>query len=342
MGTQVTLSISTVDSSMQGQYVITWNDTPIVNQGEPIVLSRGYLSGNGAFSAHVTVPESPGGSYFITLQPSNGAGRTNFQFSLQPDFSASPYSVKPGETVELKGTGFPANQRVFIYLNDIMMDINVSASARGSFYQSVKIPAVGSGEHKITAANEIYGIRKSIAVQVIPLKTEVPEPPKTPVPPPAIPVVPQDLRDTDTPSAPVPQNPMGNKIGYFGDQMVTFKWSEVTDSSHVKYELEVSTETQSIEPALKVNDLQANYYSTLVKPGTYYWKVRSVDAAGNKSEWRYAPYTFQVAEVSILLGEFVDFMDQTRVFVIILWAIGIYVLASIVINVIRRMKKSRD
>jgi hypothetical protein len=31
-----------------------------------------------------------------------------------------------------------------------------------------------------------------------------------------------------------------------------------------------------------------------LEPGTYYWRVKAIDGAGNESEWSLSPYPFQV------------------------------------------------
>jgi hypothetical protein len=31
-----------------------------------------------------------------------------------------------------------------------------------------------------------------------------------------------------------------------------------------------------------------------LEPGTYYWRVKAIDGAGNESEWALSPYPFQV------------------------------------------------
>jgi hypothetical protein len=342
VGSQVTVSIAAVDASMKGQYVIVWNDTPIAEHGSPVILSRGYLAnGNSAFTAQVTIPESPFGNYYISFLPENGSARTNFQFNLQPAFDVSSTSVKPGDTIQLKGTGFPADEKVSIYLNGVTMDVNVTANMKGSFYQAVKIPPLDPGQYKLAATNENRGINKSVNLVLMPPPPVADRIPPPPPPGNTLPPPPVTLRDTMPPAMPVPQAPMGDNFGYFGEQTITFKWSDVSDTEKgpVRYALEVCTDPQSTAPVLKANDLQANFYSISVKPGTYYWKVKAIDNSGNESDWRFATYPFQVSEGSVLWDEFTGFMERTRIFVMVLWAIGIYILVSVVIFFIRKMKK---
>jgi hypothetical protein len=333
------LSVSIVDPTMKGQYVITWSDTPVLEHGESIVLNRGYLSNaGGAFTAQLTIPESPCGNYFICFQPENVAGRLNYQFNLQPDFSSNMSSVKPGDTIQIRGTGFPANERVSIYLNSVSLDVNIIANQKGSFYQPVKVPSIDPGQYKLVAANDNRGIGKTTTIQVLPVKIDIKEDTPRPEPSPVNPIPPV-FTDTFPPASPLPQSPMGDKIGYFGDQMITFKWADVSDPSGVKYTFEILKDPGAKESVLKVKDLNVNFYAVVVKPGTYYWRVKSVDGAGNESDWYIARYSFEVAEASVLWSEFANFMDRTRIFAAILWTVGIYILVSLVIFFIRRMKK---
>jgi hypothetical protein len=338
VGSQVTLSVSIADTSINGQYVITWSDTPVLDHGESVVLNRGYLPNEGLYSAQLTIPESPCGNYFICFLPENTDARANYQFNLQPDFSLNQSSAKPGDSIQLKGTGFPANERVLIYLNDLSLDVNVIANQKGSFYQPVKIPSIDPGQYKLVAANGNRGISKSVEIQILPVKTDIKEDVSKPDPPVTIPV-PQEVTDTFPPAAPLPISPIGEKIGYFGDQTITFKWSDVADSGGVRYSMEILKDPEAKETVLRVKDLKENYFISSVQPGIYYWRVKAVDGAGNESDWYSAGYSFEVAEGSVLWSEFSGFLDRTKVFIIMLWAVGIYILASLVLFLIRKMNK---
>jgi hypothetical protein len=37
-----------------------------------------------------------------------------------------------------------------------------------------------------------------------------------------------------------------------------------------------------------------------LEPGTYYWRVKAIDGAGNESDWALSPFPFQVGFFSVL------------------------------------------
>ncbi len=68
----------------------------------------------------------------------------------------------------------------------------------------------------------------------------------------------------------------------------TFKWTTVTDLSGVTYTLQVDNEDSFASPYVYyktgITDNQHTSENTLAD-GTYYWRVRAVDGAGNLGEW---------------------------------------------------------
>ena len=73
-------------------------------------------------------------------------------------------------------------------------------------------------------------------------------------------------------------------------------WSKVTASSTVHYQLQVDNNADFSSPAVSKTWVSYSYYTvtTSLSHGTYYWRVRSVDASGNKSAWTTAR-SFRVA-----------------------------------------------
>ena len=70
----------------------------------------------------------------------------------------------------------------------------------------------------------------------------------------------------------------------------TFDWSDVSDLSGVTYELQIDDNTDYSSPVLSKTSLTASGYTLTageaLPAGTYYWRVRAVDGAGNASAWR--------------------------------------------------------
>jgi hypothetical protein len=67
----------------------------------------------------------------------------------------------------------------------------------------------------------------------------------------------------------------------------TLDWSDVTDASGVTYELQVDNDADFSSPG--EGSLSASEYTLTAEQalpsGTYYWRVRAVDGAGNASTW---------------------------------------------------------
>ena len=86
----------------------------------------------------------------------------------------------------------------------------------------------------------------------------------------------------------------GQRFGWFGPQVVTFKWQEVSDPSGVTYTVEIGQNTQVWPPTVTKTGLTSTTCTTRLEPGTYFWQVKAIDGAGNVGEATLAPYPFRV------------------------------------------------
>lgn len=103
--------------------------------------------------------------------------------------------------------------------------------------------------------------------------------------------------DTAAPSAPTLSDPSNN--GFVTTNDFYFRWTQPSDSSPISYEFQSSSvsdvdNTGSLKNAWNSitngNGEQNNLttpqiHSTGAPNGVYYWQVRAIDAAGNKSAW---------------------------------------------------------
>jgi hypothetical protein len=102
------------------------------------------------------------------------------------------------------------------------------------------------------------------------------------------------------PAAPEPISPAnGTGVGFVGKVTPTFEWSKVIDDSGIaSYELQISTNSTSFTapvvslsiPGENVTALDDTIAYTLpedyaLSGGTYYWRLRAVDAAANEGQW---------------------------------------------------------
>jgi hypothetical protein len=89
--------------------------------------------------------------------------------------------------------------------------------------------------------------------------------------------------DTVAPGVPVLLAPLNGAVTY--DRTTTFYWKAVTGAE--KYQLYLSETADFADPYFTTYFLEPTAYNFLfaIEPGTYYWKVRARDAAGNIGGW---------------------------------------------------------
>jgi hypothetical protein len=167
-----------------------------------------------------------------------------------------------GATVGIGGTGFTPGATVSIKWNDKEVG-SVKASSDTTFQYIFKVPAGAHGDQKITISDGTNVVTKTFTVETTPPK--VPQPVK-------------------------PQ--LGAKV----KSPVLFDWQEVTDDSlPVTYRLQIATDKSFGAGTIVVDKsgLDTSSYTltdaeekALAGQDTpYYWRVKSIDAAANESEW---------------------------------------------------------
>ncbi|MBM4462041.1 MAG: hypothetical protein FJ012_01735 [Chloroflexi bacterium] len=105
--------------------------------------------------------------------------------------------------------------------------------------------------------------------------------------------------DTTPPSAPTLLTPANE--ARFSKKTPTLDWSDVTDASGVTYSLQIDDNADFSSPIISRQGLTGSTYTLTggeaLSKGTYYWRVRAVDGAGNVSAWT-APFSFSVTAAS--------------------------------------------
>jgi len=78
--------------------------------------------------------------------------------------------------------------------------------------------------------------------------------------------------------------------------VVTFTWTDVDDPSGVSYILEIADNLNffPLAAGMRKTDLTQPACIATLDPGTYYWRVKAIDGAGNESQWTLSPYPFKV------------------------------------------------
>ncbi|MFA5858853.1 MAG: hypothetical protein WC955_07285 [Elusimicrobiota bacterium] len=93
--------------------------------------------------------------------------------------------------------------------------------------------------------------------------------------------------DVDTTPPGIPTLVLPANSGTVTTSLPVFDWSDITDVSGIKYELQIDSNTDCSSPLVTQQNLVSSQYKTIsvLTNGTYYWRVRAVDGAGNTGAW---------------------------------------------------------
>ncbi len=277
------------------------------------MLATGHVTkGNSSVVASFTVPEAASGIHYVRFVRVLTDERFGFYFVVEPRIKVIPSSAKVGNTVTVVGTGFPEETMVLLTLDGKNLGLFASTNNVGSFTSSFLLPDTSSGWHRILvdgssintidAAIEILPKENTIGNQsssVGDYATESGTNNNS-----------QPIVDRSPPPSPTAVSPMGHSFGLFGTKSITFTWVGVSDPSGVTYTLEIANDVafSMLKPGMQKAGLIETSCTVDVSPGIYYWRVKSIDGAGNESYWSYAPYAFRVAEISALIDELLHFL----------------------------------
>ncbi len=230
-----------------------------------VMVTSGIVAdANGSWSVRLKVPLSSQGKHIV-----DAAGNTtksedvaDATLVVSPQIEVNPTSGGVGEDVAVRGTGFGAGQTLTISYDGTQVASGSTTDSQGSFTVTFKVPKGKSGgDHAIIVTDAMASVASAG------FKTET-------VPPPM----------------PKPVSPeAGSKLGLVGNTVVTFSWTAVEDPSGVDYTLEVSPSPEFTGAVLRKDGLaQTQYILTTdeaLPDGSYYWRIRAVDGAGNEGDW---------------------------------------------------------
>lgn len=226
-------------------------------------------NGLGSFTSQFTIPETMAGSHQFKAYDENQSFGNDVTTTMQvgPAISMQPEHPDIGSEVTVTGRGFAARSIVAIKYDDVAVSNSPTTDEVGNFTENFNVPDSSASTHVITATDKAG----NVATYGLPLESTPPETPN-------------------------PISPVQERFGWFGSQPVLFTWSQVSDPSGISYVLEVDKSLRffPLEPGMRKSDLTEPNALMTLPPGTYYWRVKSIDGAGNESEWSLSPYPFQV------------------------------------------------
>ena len=225
-------------------------------------------SSKGSFTVEFTVPDTIAGNHEFkaTAEKLYTADATT-SLKVVPTINLEPEHPDVGTEVTLTGIGFAGNSEVSIDYNKVTMGNSPTTDEVGNFSHTFVIQEDSDTEHQITATDAAG----NIATIGMPLEGQAPP----------------------TPSAISPQ---GQRFGWFGAQTVYFTWTGVSDPSGISYTVEIAENLNffPLAPGMRKTELTQPNCTANIEPGTYYWRVRATDGAGNEGDWVISPYPFKV------------------------------------------------
>jgi len=232
----------------------------------------------GSFTAQFTIPDTISGKHeFKTIDENMSIGDVSASLQVNPKIILEPELPEIDSEVTVTGSGFASTSQVSIKYDDIAMpspaDKPLTTNANGSFSHKFMVPETPESDHVVTATDKAGNVATSGMV----MESSAPPSPNL--------IYPCD----------------GQRFGWFGPQLVTFKWEAVSDPSGVTYTLDVGQNIPVWPPTATKTGLTGTTYAFRLEPGTYFWKVKAIDGAGNESEPAQAPYPFRVGFFSIWL-----------------------------------------
>jgi len=348
VGTMVILSIAGYTFS-EGDYEVCWSPTAAFEQDRTTVLASGHVSeGSTAVATSFTIPKAEYGMHYIQFRQLRNI--VTFRFTVKPSLKVSPSSARSTSTVTIIGQGFPAEAGGKLTFDGKSINLTIITNDFGSFTKEFTIPAAATGEHEVTVSTEYPTMASASAkLEVLPTANVTNNTLDVPAKETGTQAnatehdSPQPLADTTPPPRPGPLAPMGHRFGLVGTQTVSFRWSGAADPSDITYTLEVADNYDFLpsRPIIRKTGLTETSCVLNIAPGTYYWRVKAVDGAGNESEWSYVPYEFVVAEFSNFIHEFIELLNRVKFFYILGFIIGGFVILRIFVLLIRAWLRRR-
>ena len=223
----------------------------------------------GSFTAEYTIPDVVRGTHSFKVQTTKLLSSTvvNANFEIAPGLRLDPPRPAVGAQLTIVGTGFAADKEITIYFDTIQVSNSPRTDVAGKFSYSFTVPEIKGNKPVITVSDSVG----NKATWELPMENEPPSKSAT--------LAPKDER-----------------FGWFGPEEVAFSWKEVSDTSGVSYIVEVGNNLNffPLTPGMRKTGITEPMTTMTIQPGTYYWRVRAVDGAGNEGEWALSPYPFTV------------------------------------------------
>jgi len=226
----------------------------------------------GSFDTFLGMPQLEPGEYVVYAEDDAGYSATAI-LHIGPELSLSPGNGHIGIQVTARGAGFASRGLVHVYY-DTQEVAKDWTDAQGQLVISFIVPQSQHGSHVVRARDD----RGNTAEATFTAES---------IPPAA-------------PSLFTPRT--GSQV----DSLTpAFDWSDAQDPSGVTYSLELAHNDRFAPVVLAKTGLGASQYTLAeaekLEPGTYYWRVRAIDNAGNIGQWSFI-FTFEASAPGLSTG----------------------------------------
>jgi hypothetical protein len=193
-----------------------------------------------------------------------------------------PVSKKTSMKLTVTGTGFVKNESINISFDELDLTAAV-ADDSGSFTATLEVPQVKETKEYVIAASGSDG---SSAQANFFIKRPRPAAPKL-----LSPVQGISLEIFNSPIDVIfaPARALGSTPKTLKSTSATFAWTETAESSNASYVLQIGRTYDFLSPVIVRANLSSPSYTLskedVLAPGSYYWRVKTVDDFGDESEW---------------------------------------------------------
>ncbi len=267
-----------------------------------VIESNLSANDQGYWTTTINAPDSVNGDHTVSAYGNTTVADDVLEstFTIEALLTLNPRVGNVGDVVTVTGSGFSKKADISLAFGGEPLTLGIISDNTGKFSTSFETPVNISGDIVVSAI-DTANVEASATFSI---ETTPPEVPRI--------ASPKD----------------GGREGYIGDTKVHFDWTDVSDPSGVRYAIQVSEQSNFAELLVDIDNLEESMYTLSeaesLPPGSYYWRVKATDRAGNESAWT-KPALVKTAVMSI----------KTAV-IIILCLIAFFIVISIVPRLIRK------
>ncbi len=259
----------------------------------PIIDTNVVAQPNGSFSYVITVPSAVKGRHVLGVYGSSFTPIgivPDLEFEVTPSIKLTPSTVISSRDLRIDGSGFNANEIIAIKYDKSATDASATTDDLGNFYLTMKIPLKPGKTHTVEAAGNKGGVAQASFVSGA-------------LPPPSLQLLSpgpgatfyayDSVVDAITglfrsPGSLLGIGPSSRQSGT-DTSLAMLSWSANSDATGMKYSLQLSKTSDFNILTLQKDDITGTSFnllkSMLPDIGTYFWRVRAVNEAGDIGLW---------------------------------------------------------